>query len=249
VSARHWATHARGVLRLYQGRHEEAARAFSAITDDDDATLGDRLDALGGLGLALCYANRHRDAQLVADRHRAIADTVDSVTYRAFADYVQGEIALATADVQLATRHLRHAADRAWSVGATFVWGIAATVLAGVLVRGRPAEAGAHLAVLLERWRRSATWPQLWTTLRLVAQLLADHGSDDVAALILLAADRDASAPRLAGDDLARDEALRMDLRDRLGDGRFTGIAIGAATLERAEVCDRALDAIRRIET
>jgi hypothetical protein len=250
AAARCRATHARGVLALYEGRHHDAVDAFAAVTDAEaDASLLDRLDAFGGLGLALCYSGQRQEAQRVVDRHRAIADTVGSVTYRAFADYVQGEIDLAAADIDTAAHQLRDAAERAWSVGATFVWGVAATVLAGVLVRHRPpSEARAHLPVLLQRWRRSATWTQLWTTLRLVAEFLADQGDDDVAATILLAADRDPAAPRLSGDDLDRDGALRDRLRERLGDSRYTGIGAAVTALERLDVLDRAVDAIERLD-
>lgn len=148
-------------------------------------------------------------------------------------------------DVEEAAARLSRAADRAWAVGASFMWGIASTVLAGVLVRHRPlAEARTHLPTLIDRWRATATWPQLWTTLRLVAELLATHGREEVAALVLAAAERDPAAPELAGDDRARHDALRARLADRLGAAAADGIAAGAAAVDRVDVLERATRAL-----
>lgn len=245
VPVRHRAAHALGVVRLYRGRPAEAERWFGKVDDDPAASVVDRLDALGGLALARCYRGNLDASQQTVDRLRALAGTIDSETYGAFADYAQGEIDLARGGVADAAARLSRAADRAWAAGATFVWGIASTVLAGVLIRHRPvAEARAHLPTLIDRWRATATWPQLWTTLRLVAELLADHGQAEVAALVLAAAERDPAAPELTGDDLVRHDALRARLDHRLGAATAEGIAAGAAALDRVDVLERATRAL-----
>ncbi|HEX6422978.1 MAG TPA: BTAD domain-containing putative transcriptional regulator [Acidimicrobiales bacterium] len=242
---RHRAAHALGVVHLYRGRPADAERWFGKVDDDPAAAAVDRLDALGGLAVARCYRNALDASQDAVDRLRALAGAIDSETYGAFADYAQGEIDLARGDVEEATARLSRAADRAWAAGATFVWGIASTVLAGVLVRHRPlGEARTHLPALIDRWRATATWPQLWTTLRLVAELLATHGREEVAALVLAAAERDPAAPELAGDDRARHDALRARLADRLGAAAADGIAAGAAALDRVDVLERATRAL-----
>ncbi len=177
AGVRHRAQHALGVVRLYQGRFAESVQQFEHIVSDQNASIVDRLDALGGLGLALCYQGDNDAAQHLALQHRALSDAIGSDTYLAFADYVQAEIHLADGDIERAAGALTAAAERAWRVRAAFVWGIASTVLASVLVRHRPPQdARRHLPTLVERWRRSATWPQLWTTLRLVAEHLAATG-------------------------------------------------------------------------
>jgi hypothetical protein len=247
IAARHRASHARGVRHLYQGRHADAARAFSSVTEDELASLMDRLDALSGLGLALCYGGHRAEAGTVIERHGAIAEVVDSDTHRAFADYMRGELDIADGDIGSAAGHLRAAAARAWSVGASFVWGVAATILAGVLVRrGASADARDHVLEVLRRLRRTAAWTQLWTTLRLVAELIAED-SAEVAALILVAADGDPASPGLTSRDAERDSQLRERLRQRLGAARFAGISAGAAGLERVDVFDRAVDAVERL--
>ena len=245
---RHRAAHALGVVHLYRGRPAEAERWFGKVDGDPGASAVDRLDALGGLALARCYRGALDASQQAVDRLRALAGTIDSETYGAFADYAQGEIDLARGGVADATARLSRAADRAWVVGATFVWGIASTVLAGVLVRHRPlAEARAHLPTLIERWRATATWPQLWTTLRLVAEMLAAHGQAEVAALVLAAAERDPAAPDLTGDDLARHDALQARLHDRLGAAAVDGISAGAAALDRVALLERATRALAEL--
>ena len=246
AATRHRAQHALGVVRLYQGRFDAAAECFDRVVSDPDTSITDRLDALGGLGLALCYLGDTYRAQHVVDQHRGLSNTVASSTYVAFADYGEAEVLLARGDVDAAAEALTTATERAWDARAGFVWGIASTVLAGVLVRHRPPEhAREHLPVLVERWRRTATWPQLWTTLRLVAEHLAGTGHPDTALMILEAADHDASAPLLVGDDVDRDDTLRAELTDRLGAATASGIAAGATRIDRVAVIERALHALR----
>lgn len=244
AEARHRAAHALGVVRLYQGRFEESRRWFERVTAEDAVTLVDRLDALGGLGLALCYGGDPDGAAAVIAQHRALAEVIESDTYRAFAAYMAGERSLRGDDLDEATEELTRATELAWSVGARFVWGIASTVLAAILVRHRPAdEARRHLPTLIERWRASATWPQLWTTLRLVAESIRAGGRADVALLVLAAADRDPAAPSVVGDDLERIERLRAALEAELG-ASADAIVAAAATLDRGTVLDRAIAAL-----
>lgn len=243
-ASQHRAAHALGVVRLYQGRFEESRRWFERVVElAPAASLVDRLDALGGLGLALCYAGDAETAAVMIARHRALAEVADSDTYRAFATYMAAEHHLLGGDVEAATAALSESSELAWSVDARFVWGIASTVLASILVRHRPADARRHLPILIERWRRSATWPQLWTTLRLVAESIRAGGHADVALLVLAAADCDPAAPTLVGDDLARVGALHTSLRDELGPAADAIIA-AAAVIDRSAVLDRAIAAL-----
>jgi predicted ATPase/DNA-binding SARP family transcriptional activator len=176
-AARHRAAHALGVVRLYQGRFEESRRWFERVRTDEAASLVDRLDALGGLGLALCYSDETSGAGAAVAQHRALCEVIDSDTYRAFGSYMAAECLMRDGDHLRATDELVYASELAWSAGARFVWGIASTVLAAIIVRSSQVEeAHLHLPTLIERWRRSATWPQLWMTLRLVAELIHRQG-------------------------------------------------------------------------
>jgi predicted ATPase/DNA-binding SARP family transcriptional activator len=113
AATRNRARHALGVLHLYQGRFDQSRRRFEPIVTDPDASLVDRLDALGGLALALCYSGSVESARAVAEEHRAISTTIESHTYRAFADYVLAEIDLAGGHVDDAAELLAEAAEAA----------------------------------------------------------------------------------------------------------------------------------------
>ena len=239
------ARHALGVLALYQGRFDDALSWFDAEFEHPAASLTDRLDALGGTALAKCYLGQLAGALEAIELLGGLLAARPSATYGAFGDYVRGEVHLAAGEIDDAAAWLSTAADRAWEAGAGFVWGVASTVLAAVLVRHRPpAEARAHLPTLVARWRRSATWPQLWTTLRLVAIHLAETGQPAVARLILEAADRDPSAPTLTGEDVEHFAALRTALDAELG-AVADGTVAAARVVDRTIVLDRAMDALR----
>lgn len=240
-AARHRAAHALGVVRLYQGRFEESRRWFERVSTDEAASLVDRLDALGGLGLALCYSGETPAALAAVAQLRALCEVVDSDTYRAFASYMSAECRTRDGDHVGATDELVRATELAWSAGARFVWGIASTVLAAIIVRSSHVEqAHRHLPTLIERWRRSATWPQLWTTLRLVAELIHREGAAHEALLILAAAEHDPAAPTLVGDDLERIERLRAELEIELGP-TAEAIISAAHAVDRNVVLDRAM--------
>jgi hypothetical protein len=132
--------------------------------------------------------------------------------------------------------------DRA---GAAFSAGLAATALATALIRlDRTAEAVDVVGPLLDRWLRLAAWPQLWTTMRIMAELLALNDRPEEAALLLAAADRAPSAPAIAGTDIDRYAQLDHELRQRIDAQAYEKIATLAAFLPRTAVVDRARAAV-----
>jgi predicted ATPase/DNA-binding SARP family transcriptional activator len=244
ASSRSRARHALGMRALYEGRFADAEDAFVAAAGEP---VGDsaRCDATGGAALAACYSREPARAGAHAATHRALAEATRSPTALAFADYIDGERHLAAGDEARAVEALRAAAESAWAVQAALVWGLASTVLAATLVRaGEHEDAARQLPVLLRRWRRTATWPQLWTSLRLVAEVLAAVGDDEAAALLLRAADSDAGAPDLVGEDLARVERVRQEIEARVGPGRLALVDARALVLRRYQVLDLAVEAL-----
>jgi predicted ATPase/DNA-binding SARP family transcriptional activator len=243
--ARHRAAHALGVIHLYRGDFDESIARFDVVTSDPQASLVDRLDAVGGRALARCYLGDRSRARRDLATMRGLGEAAGSETYAAFADFVEGEILLAAGDSVAATAVLAAAAERAARARASFVQGIAGTVLAGVLARERPtAETRRHLQVVVERWRHTATWPQLWTTLRHVAEHLALTDQPRAALFVLAAAERDPAAPTLAGADADRYAALVDGLCATVGEAEAAGIAAGAERSDRGAVLDRALTAL-----
>jgi hypothetical protein len=127
----------------------------------------------------------------------------------------------------------------------SFITGIASVALASAVVRHRDtAEALGLFPPLVQRWRRSATWTQLWTTMRLLAELLVRCGRHEVAALLLAAADADAAAPAVTGEDRARLDRLLEALRSELGEAAVDAVTDLARSLLRSQVVERALDEV-----
>ncbi len=243
--ARGRARHALGVVALYQGRFRDAETEFVEAAHNPSSAPTDRCDAIGGAALAACYAGDRDRSAIFAAQHRALAQAAGSETSHAFADYIDGERALSMGDIEAGTAQLRRAADRAWAARAPFVWGVASTVLVATLVRsGRHRDAAAQLPVLLTRWRRTATWPQLWMSLRLAAEVLSTHRADGVAATVLARATVDPDAPYGATADLERLSHIQSDLADRMGPEALAAATASAEVLSRSQILDLAISTL-----
>lgn len=159
----------------------------------------------------------------------------------AFTLYAEGEV-LARSDPAAATARLREAATEAGRIGAAQVSKVARLALLARLVRDGRREEGRSLGgPLLRDLHRTGSWAQIWTMLRVVAELLVDEGASADAAFLLGAAEHDPSAPPLMGEDVARHAALRQRLAGELGPGVLRRIEEVAATTPRAQVVRRAL--------
>jgi predicted ATPase/DNA-binding SARP family transcriptional activator len=241
------AWHALGVVRLYRGDHDAAVDAWSRVVGDPDADPVARADSLSGIGLARLYAGDLVGAAATTADLEDLAELLESDTYRAFASYVEGELRLTTnrsEGVELLTR----AEALAHASGAHFVVGLATTALVSAFVRmRRPADALPRFDELIELWRRSSIWTQQWTTLRLLAELLADEGRQQSAMLLLEAADHDPASPAVTGGDARRLARLRSTLVRQLGDDRSNQIRRRARSLSRARVVDAAMAAMNEL--
>jgi predicted ATPase/DNA-binding SARP family transcriptional activator len=209
--ARAIAWHSLGVAGLYDGRHDEAIGWWARVVDDDEAAAADRADALAGIALARAYGGRHDEAVSASADMASVVRPLRSDTYLAMHAYVAGEVAQAAGDdraVALLERSVRLAGQsRARLVGA-----LASTALASTLVRsGELDDARPRLVELLELLRRGATWPQLWTAVRLVAEAVG-HDRPDAARALLDAADQAPEAPAVIGSDAVRLAGLRERL-------------------------------------
>lgn|GEM_PF-3739329 len=173
-----------------------------------------------------------------------MADTAGSAPVHAFASYAAGEAAVAQDDQGIGL--LTKAADEATSIGCAQVSQLARIALLAALVRTRHHDQATQLAMtLLHDVRRAAAWPQLWTTLRIVAELHAATSHNHEAALLLSAADLNPSSPPATGDDARRYVALRQELRNRLGSYTSDRIHAAAAGASREQIADRALATLR----
>lgn len=138
-----------------------------------------------------------------------------------------------------------NAVSQADRTGATQVITVARIALIAALTRlGRHGEALVLFPALVDQARREGNWPQLWTSLRILAELLASLDRHETAALLLTAAREAPSAPAVSGPDVDRYRLLDDVIRQRIEPDVLHQIATLASALPRAQVADRALAAI-----
>lgn len=229
-----------GVGTIYSGEHDASRRWWRELLAVEGLAVTRHVDGHASLALIACYEGKIPEAREHADRATAVAEAVGSTSYRAFARYADAKVT-AAADYAAGVPLLVAATRDAERAGAEFAGGLAAGALAAALTRlGRTAEARDVLGPLLKLWLRLAAWPQLWTTLRILAEWLARNDRCEEAALLLAAADQAPSAPAIAGTDTERYARLGEMLRERLGPETHQKIATLAAVLPRTHLVDRA---------
>lgn len=236
-----------GIVALYTGERDRAIRWWDDLLAVHDLPTAYRADAYSCLALLHCYFGEPGAARARAEAARRSADEADAAAFRAFATYVGGEVLL-TDHPGAAVTVLRDAAtqaDRAGRGCAGHVGVVARIALLSALVRlGRHREAVDLARQVLHRQLRAGTWPQLWTTVRILAELFAALGRYSPAQLLLAAADAATFAPLLAGADVARHQRLQERLRRHLAAEERAGITTLARGLSRAEVVARAQDTL-----
>ncbi|XRQ12151.1 BTAD domain-containing putative transcriptional regulator [Actinomadura welshii] len=226
-----------GVADMYRGDHAASARWWRAITEMDDIPPAYRASAHSSLSLTACYRGDVGTARREAELGVLGAETAGATAVHAFALYALAEAEAGDRKIEL----LAAASEKADLVGAAQVSQVAGVAWLAALVRtGRHDEALALVAPLLDSARRAGAWPQLWTTLRIFAELLTARGRPHEAALLLTGADAADTAPPATGPDLARYTDLTATLRTRLGAETLTGIAALARDIPRAQLVVRA---------
>jgi hypothetical protein len=134
----------------------------------------------------------------------AAADTVDG-----FVAFTRGELASPT-NPAAALRWFDRSRQLSARSTQTYVGHLAAVGRTAVLIRlGRQADAIAACAEQIVSLRRVGMTAQVWTMLRLTAELLGSLGDVDTAVAILDAADADPLAPAVMGPDRERQARLR----------------------------------------
>lgn len=232
------------IIALYRGEHDRSWRRCRELLAVDGLPSAWRSLGHGTQALLACYGGDLDAARAHAGTMTALAEAAGADAELSFAAYVAAEVA-AAADPAAAIPLLADAARHADRVGNAFSAGLATVAQVAALTRlGRGGAALDLLGPLVERWLRLAVWPQLWTTLRILAELLAASDRPETAALLLAAADQAPSAPRVTGADAERYRGLTATLRARIGAAAHDRIAALAAVLPRAQVVERARAAV-----
>ncbi len=211
----------------------------------EDATVPDWAVAVG-VGCAALMRLYSGDR---AGAERWLADQADlferSAATDGFVAFTRGEMA-AEPDPLAAVEWYARAARLSDAMGTTYTREIAGIGRAAVLVRQqRTAEAAGACRDVIRSTARIGMWPQVWTTLRITAELLAATGNPVLGLVVLAAADHDPKAPAVMGPDVERLAALR----DRLAAALPAPIAAaaearGRSDVTRAEVVDEVATAL-----
>lgn len=223
------------VAAMYRGDREGAERWFQRLAQRPELVA----DATASLALNACY---HEDLPTARERIgtalAAGASAPDASL--AFARFAAGEIAVKQ-DLEVGAMHLRRAAEDGDRVGAEQVSRVARVALLATLTRaGRHGEAIDLAPRLLTELRAKGAWVQLWTTLRMSAELLAGCDRAPEAAFVLEASLVAPSAPPLVGHDVDLYADVATDLSARLGPAAVAGIRRLAAATPRGQVVRRA---------
>ena len=236
------ALNALGVTCVYRGEHGESARHYRRLLELPGLPAPLRVDAHAALALLACF----RSDQPAARQHaeQALAAAREAGPTGAFATYTMGEVRLLE-DPAAAVEILELAVSQAEAGRTAQVAEVARIALVSALVRlGRHDQALRVFPDLLHQLRRRGGWPQLWTSLRILAELLEALGRPQDAALLLAAASADPSAPPVTGDDGPRYRDLQRRIVGQIGTDAHQRLADQAALLPRVQVLDQALAAL-----
>jgi hypothetical protein len=198
--------------------------------------------------LAAGYLGDFPQARRLAAEARALAAAEGSPSALACAAYATGEIEHCAGSGE-EQKWLERAIELADTSGTTahFYRGVAGVTLASSRAAAGDVAGAARLyRELIDRWLRTGTWTQQWTTLRNVAELLA--GVDDAAVVrILAAAHADPVAAALDPEAAAREQQLRADAVGRLGVAVVEELEAAARSTDRAVLADQVAAALDRL--
>ena len=231
-----------GVACVYRGEHAESMRHWHRLLGLPAVPAPARVDAHATFALLACF----RSDQPAARQHaeQAVAVARDAGPAGAFATYTMGEVRLRE-DPAAAVEILELAVSQAEAGRTGQIAEVARIALVSALVRlGRRDQALRVFPDLLLQLRRRGGWPQLWTSLRILAELLEALGRPRDAALLLASASADPSAPPVTGDDVPRYRELQRRIADQIGTDAHQRLADQATLLPRVQVLDRALAAL-----
>jgi predicted ATPase/DNA-binding SARP family transcriptional activator len=230
------------VAAMYAGELADSARWFRSLAAIPALTG----EANASLALIACYS----DDLVVAREHAEIALAAGpsgSDASRAFARYAAGEVEART-DPFRGAALLAEASAQADRVGAEQVGRVSRVALFALLVRGGRHDEATVLGLdLCAHLRRLGAWTQVWTLLRMLAELLAETARWSDAAFCLGAAQGASTAPSPIGQDVDRYLALEATLSERLGAHVLEQIRMVAAGTPRAQVLTRAERALSEL--
>ena len=235
-----WVGHLfRGMNRMYRGDVGGVEADAHALLDDPAAPEWAVATAVCDAALIHVFTGGAERAEQWMSAHAALLDRFGAVD--GFAAYTCGELVAPRAP-EAALGWFEQAYRQCAAAGHTYNRDVAAVGRAAALLRtGRRRPAMDACRQLIRTLRSAGMWPQVWTTVRLAAELLADLDDPEPAAALLAAADADPRAPSVLVDERARQSRVRDRIARRLPDDRLAAATRRGATLGRAAAADLAL--------
>lgn len=229
----------RSMGRVFLGDVDGVAEDARTVLDHAEAPAWVKATAVCLAALLYEFKGNHATAIALVAEHEALLDAAG--TTDGFVSYTRGEL-MAKDDPQGALRAFEHAQARSRAAGHRYDGRVAQVGRAGVLVRlGRDDAAIRACVDALTDLRDAGMWPQVWMTLRLVAEVLIRRGEPTTALALLDAADDDEFAPAVLDPDRARLAHLREIAARESGAG-----AAHAPLPGRGDAVRIALDALAR---
>jgi predicted ATPase/DNA-binding SARP family transcriptional activator len=225
----------RAMSHIYAGDLAAVLTDTADLLATGDAPAWVRATAVCNAALMCLFTGDRRAAQAWLDAHHGLLAEVGAVD--GFVAYTRGELAAGLDPVRaLSWFELAHRQND--ERGDSFNRDVAAIGRAAVLLRlGRHREAASALRSLLEPLSRAGMWPQIWITVRLTAELLADLDDPAPAAALLAAADHDPLAPPILAADRERYNRLWRQVGEYLVPGvpagRVEAVRQARAALDR----------------
>ncbi|HET6529933.1 MAG TPA: BTAD domain-containing putative transcriptional regulator [Actinoplanes sp.] len=189
---------------MFEGRVADVHRDARALAEDHHAPAWVLAQGPCCAALISSYSGDPAGAQAWLERYPPMGGDADG-----FGAFTQAEL-LAGTDPEAALRWYDTAVARSTRINLTYIANVAKIGRAAVLIRlGRSADAVAACREALEAVRLAGMTAQIWTSLRLAAELLAGLGRAAPAAAIVAAADAAPLAPTVMGADLDRQARIR----------------------------------------
>ncbi|MGH9049082.1 MAG: BTAD domain-containing putative transcriptional regulator [Acidimicrobiia bacterium] len=233
-------------LGLQSGDLATTASAARNIVASAEAAADPYIIAVGHIlhALAIGYGGDRDTALDIAKVQRAISRRVGAPTLLAYADYLEGEL-LSESDPELALELLRRAHDRAVTSTSSLAEGVALVTITSIRARSAdPTGADEEFGSAVRHWRARGDWNHQWATLRNFAEYLTRSGREDVAGVIIGAAD--AHGSQAYGAEAVRLETARDLIERRLGPRAHERLRATGRSLTRDELLDHALTASGR---
>lgn len=229
---------------MYAGEIEVVEELAEVLLADPYAPPHGRANGVACAALMNLFLGRDEVARDWMARERDLLDQV--VQSDGFVAYTYAEMS-ALGDPDEAAGWFRRAIDLSEARGQLFNIALASIGLAAVLVRSGSAAAPAACADAIRTTVRLGVWPQVWTALRVTAELLVDLHEPSLAGTVLSAGDHDPRATEVLGPDRARQQMLWDDIERGVGPVETAAARARGRSLPASAIADAVLEVLDRV--